>query len=187
MDTHLSPKNTAIHIYHCWDQGMRLIKQLSLTILLLATFSTYAVAPNHTGNLKIFISLSSSPKYLHTWVSTPPESGAPIPRLRQVNPEVPAYAAFIVSGISANSKNQFSYSVSWRLLGPSGREVYSYPDYAHGKEQLHIRPAFYMADPALDIIMEHKDPAGKYILEAVAKDNVTGKKAKHSYEFNLTK
>jgi hypothetical protein len=143
--------------------------------------------PNKEGNLDVLIALSSSPEYLHTWVSTPPESGVPIPRLRQVNPEIPAYAAFIVSGISANNKNQFSYSVSWRLLGPSGKEVYSFPNYAHGKGQLHIRPAFYMADPALDIVMEYKDPVGKYTLEAIAVDNVTGKKARHSYEFSLTK
>jgi len=166
---------------------MRNLLRLASIFFLLASLSVQAVEPNKTGDLSVIVALSKSLKYLHTWVSTPPEAGVPVPRLRQIMPEETGYAAFIVTGISANDKNEFNYSVSWRLISPSGEIVFAYPSYARGNGQLNVLPAFYMADPALDIIFEQKDSAGIYILEATAIDHVSGQKSCHSYQLRLMK
>lgn len=123
----------------------------------------------------------------NTWISTPTEQAAPVPRLRSLRPAQVGYAAFIVTGIEGDQNGNYSYSVSWKLFGPDGKLVLAYPQYAKGVGKLHSRPSFYLADPALDIILEHSDPSGDYVIEATAVDQVSGKTATSSYKVQLKK
>jgi len=165
----------------------RIVRNFLSALVLLASFSAYAVEPNKTGDLAVIVAVSKSLEYLQEWISTPPEKAVPVPRQRQLLPEETGYAAFIVTGLSANANNEFRYTISWRLIGPSGKIVIEYPNYARGSGQLHTKPTFYMANPALDLIFEETDPAGSYKLDAIVFDLVANETASHSYQLELKK
>jgi len=169
------------------EKEMNMHRQLIIVLLFLTSFTINAVEPNPAGQLAVIVALSDSPQYLKTWISTAPEKAAPIPRLRELRPEQVGYAAFIITGIEGDENGKFSYSVSWRLIGPSGQLVYAYSNYAKGSGKIHHQASFYMADPALDIILENNDPSGEYILEATAIDLINGKSASISYNIHFRK
>jgi len=73
------------------------------------------------------------------------------------------------------------------LLGPDGKAVFGERDYARGKGKLHKNPAFIMADPALDLMLESSDPEGFYTIVAQVTDIMTGKKADSSYKMKFIK
>ena len=158
-----------------------------LACLIFATTAGYAVEPNSPGNLGVIVALGESPQYIQRWVSTPAQDGAPIPRLSTIRLGQTGYAAFIVSGVSPSSNGQFSFSVSWKLFGPDGKLVFEQKDYAKQAGNIHTKPAFYMADPALDVVLEESDPEGEYILEAVVLEHGTGKTASGQRRFKFTK
>ena len=146
-----------------------------------------AVEPNPVAKLAVIVSMADSKRYLDTWVSTSPETSAPIPRLKMLKPNQVGYVGFIVTGIEGDEGGNFDYSVSWKLIGPAGKLVYEFPNYAKGEGKLHHKAAFYMADPALDIILENSDPSGDYKLEVTAVDQVSGRTASTSYSIEFNK
>ena len=153
----------------------------------MTSFMVKAVEPNPVAELNVIVSMADSKRYLQTWVSTSPETSVPIPRLNVLKPNQVGYAAFIVTGIEGDEVGNFKYSVSWKLIGPAGELVYEFLNYAKGEGKLHHKAAFYMADPALDIILENSDPSGNYKLEVTAVDQVSGRTALTSYNIEFKK
>jgi hypothetical protein len=166
---------------------MPVYKKLLFVLLLSISATSKAIEPNAAGNLAIIIAVADSPKYLKTWISTPPEEAAPIPRLKELVPDQVGYAGFIITGIAGDELKNYSYSVSWKLIAPSGETLFTYPNYAKGSGKLHHRDSFYLANPALDIVLENSDPSGEYTLEATVIDQNGGKNASSLYKIQFRK
>jgi hypothetical protein len=143
--------------------------------------------PNPSGNPGIIIVASDSPEYIREWLSTPPSHGVTIKRLRVAKADQLIVASFLVHGIAANSEGKFSFSVSFYVLGPDGKPIFGVPDYAKGNGVIPQIPAYIMADPALDIILENSDPPGVYTIVAQVVDNINGKKADAFYKIRFDK
>lgn len=165
---------------------MKLKNILAVLILFLSVniFAAELISPT---SLAIEVSLSDSLEYQKKWVSTPIQEAVPLPRIKALRIGQTGYAAFVVSGLRGDTGGNFSYSVSWSLYDPNGKLVHEIKDYAKGSGRLHNKPAFYMADPALDIILESSDPAGEYVIEAMVVDKIAKKSTKNTRRFNFYK
>jgi len=144
-------------------------------------------SPNPRGDLGIIIVASDSPGYIHEWLTTPPSHGVTIKRLLVAKPEQLIVSSFLVHGIAPNQAGEYSFSVSFYVLGPDRIPIFGVRDYAKGKGPIPNNPSFIMADPALDIILEESDPPGIYTIVAQVVDITSGKKADASYKIKFIK
>ena len=141
--------------------------------------------PKETGNLGLLIVASETSEYIKEWLTTPSQHGVTIKRLRTAKPNQLIVAAFLVSGISANTDGNYEFSINFYLLGPDKKPIFGQRNYAKGKGKHPSKPTYIMADPALDIVLENSDPAGMYTIVAQVTDIVTGKKASNSYKIKF--
>ena len=148
---------------------------------------TLGPKPNKAGDLGIEIVASKTPDYIKEWISTPPKHQVMINRLKEVGPEQLIVTAFLVTGMSSDSSGNFEFSVSFYLLGPDKKPIFGQGNYAIGEGKHPDKPTFIMADPALDLILEHSDPEGTYTIVAQVTDRMNGKKADSFYEIRYIK
>jgi len=144
-------------------------------------------SPNPIGKLGVIIVASDSAKYIKEWLSTPSSHGVTIKRLKVAKPNQLIVSSFLVTGVSPNKLGNYSFSVSFYILGPNGKPIFGQRDYAKGKGKIPKTPTFIMADPAMDIVLEKSDPAGIYTIVAQVKDLVTGKQADNAYKIKFIK
>jgi len=171
---------------------MSYLRNIVALILLVACADSVADAlpmpsPNPRGDIGIIIVASDSPEYIHEWLTTPPAHGVTIKRLRVAKPEQLIVSSFLVHGVTPNQAGEYSFSVSFYVLGPDGKPLFGDRDYAKGNGAIPKNPSFIMADPALDIILEASDPSGIYTIIARVVDITNGKKADASYKINFIK
>ena len=143
--------------------------------------------PNKAGDLALVVVASDSPEYIKELLSTPSNHGVTIKRIRVVKPEQLIVASFLVSGMSADEKGNYSFTVSMYVLGPDGKPIFGERNYAKSSGKLPEKPTFIMADPALDLILEDSDPEGDYSIVARVKDTVSGATADDAYVLKLIK
>lgn len=169
------------------------IKPHLLFLLFLFTCHSYAKTPwpaaSQPGNLSITVVASESPQFLMDWVNPKMVNKVSIKRLREVKAEQVAYCGFIITGLTPTPKpySTLQYKVGFKLYGPSGALLHHEPNYTRGKFKNPEKPIYTMADPALDLVLEHSDPAGIYTLEGIVTDLVTGITANNSYKLTLLK
>ena len=171
---------------------MRFINCIALIATLLFCSASFAELspgpkPNKAGNIGLVIVASHSPKFIKEWLSTPSQHAVTIQRLKSTKPNQLIVTAFLVTGTSPNSKGDYNFSVSYKLIDPNKKIVFGERNYAKGKSQQPPSPTFIMADPALDIILEQSDPEGVYTIIAQVTDLVSGKKANNEYQINFIK
>jgi hypothetical protein len=58
------------------------------------------------GDLGLIIVASETAKYIQDWISTPPESGVTIKRLRTAKPNQLIVTAFLVTGLAPSSEEK---------------------------------------------------------------------------------
>jgi hypothetical protein len=172
-------------------KNMRIFKIISLLAIIVSGFSYAEITPGpqakSKGDLGLVIVASDSPKYIKEWVSTPSEHGVTIRRLKRAKPNQLIVSSFLVTGLSADVQGNYSFSVSFYLLGPNGKAVFGQSDYGKGSGKLPDKPVLIMADPALDIVLEQSDPPGEYSIAAKVKDLVNGNVATDTYTIELVK
>lgn len=161
-------------------------------ILLFFSFNLHAEkvkgpSPSNAGNLSVDIVASGSPKYIEDWLTNSRSEGVTIKRLKEAKPNQLIVISFLVSGMTPNSSQNYAYSVSMYIERPDGKLLFGKKDYARGTGKSPNVASFVMADPALDLILEHSDPEGVYKVYAKVKDLVSNKTSKASYEINFSK
>jgi len=150
-----------------------------LTILFPCTSS--AVTGNQPGDLAVHIAVSDSPAYIEQWVATPFQAAVTVHRIHEVERGKTAYIAFLVTGQSADPSRRSRVDVAVRVLRPDRSVAFADSSYAHVSRRNDGRIGFTMADPALDFGVEGDDPLGQWIIEATARDRVTGAAASATY------
>ena len=141
--------------------------------------------PNENGNLGLVIVASHTPEYIKEWLSTPSNHGVTIKRLKIARPEQLIVTSFLVTGFTPDSEGNFLFRVSFALIGPDNKEVFSQKNYAAGKGKVPDKPTFVMADPALDIVLEHSDASGTYTIIGIVEDMVANKKVRSEYKIQF--
>ena len=139
------------------------------------------------GQLSIEIVVSPTKDFIREWSALPATKAIHVSRVRTVSRDQTVYVAFLISGFSADEKQAYNFSVSYRLLRADGSVVAEEKDYAAGNRQMPKRPAFVMANPALDLTLDSTDRYGKYTLEATVEDKAAGKSSTAAYKFDLVK
>jgi hypothetical protein len=137
--------------------------------------------------LGLIIVASDSPKFVEEWVRTPSKHAPKIKRLFDAKPDQLIVTAFIVTGLSANESGHFSFSISFYVLDPNGKQLFGQRNYAKGAGKLPDNPAFIMADPALDLVLEESDPPGVYTIVGQVTDLINGNKTDNYYKITFTK
>ena len=172
------------------------MKLLKSTIVLLLTFSLCSFAnaeivpgpkAKAVGDLGLVIVASDSPDYIKEWISTPSSHDITIKRLKEAKPEQLIITSFLVTGCTPDKDENISFTVSFALLDPSGKTLFSERDYAKASGKITNKPTFIIADPALDIVLEKSDPEGIYTILGFVKDLVSKKTARNSYKIKFTK
>jgi len=146
----------------------------------------YALDANSSGDLRLEIAASANPRYLKDWISTPSEHGVVIERLHEAHPDETIYVAFIATGYTPDSEGNVDLVAHWALLGPDGKTIFAkenYATYSYKNE----KPGFVILDPALDVVLNHTDPAGTYKVLGVLEDRVAKTKTTHLYFFEFIK
>jgi hypothetical protein len=164
---------------------------LALVFLILSSMAHSQLLPgpkaNAQGDLSLLIVASDSPAYIKEWLSTSPEHGVSIKRLKIAKPNQLIVTAFLVTGLTPDSSGSYKYSVNVYVINPSNKPMWGQKSYAGGQGVLPNKPMIMMADPALDLILEESDPSGEYSIVAEVTDLVSGKKADHSYQIMFNK
>ena len=171
---------------------MRFLTSTSLIAALIfcnASFAELSLGPkpNKAGNIGLVIVASHTPEYIKQWLMTPSHHAVTIKRLKSTKPNQLIVSAFLVTGTTPNSEGNYNFSVSFKLIDPNKKIMFSERDYAKGKSKQPSNPTYIMADPALDIILEPSDPEGVYTIMAQVTDLVSGKKANNEYKINFIK
>jgi len=150
----------------------------STTALLLSVCSLLAVEPKPPGMVSGEIAIGSSPDFLEAW-RRPPAKGQPpaVPLAREFAIGETAYIGFIVTGLLPNAASQASVTVDFKLIKPDGTVMLDEKEWAGVSGPVSKEPAFYLAEPALDIIFEPGDPVGRYSLVVIYHDLVSKKAA----------
>lgn len=180
----------------CWrykNSALNMMNKL-VVVLLLLLFSGVSLAeivkgpsPSEPGDIAVEIVASGSPEYVERWNSTPSVEAQTITRLKQSAPEQLIVISFLVSGMTGNSERKYSFSVSMYVEDPNGKLVLGQRDFARGQGEYFVNPAFIMANPALDLILEESDPLGTYKVFAQVTDLVSGERATSIYEIDFVK
>jgi hypothetical protein len=139
------------------------------------------------GDLSLVIVAAKNPEFLKKWFEASVKTGPTLPRERKLNTNETMTYAFIVSGLSANEDRNYSYSISFYVVDPTGKPIGGIRDFAGGTGLLPNKPVLFMADPAFDLTLEAHDPIGKYILVAQVDDKLNGKIAKSNYVIEFIK
>lgn len=173
---------------------MKVLGAVFIWTLILISSSAHADSENNTaqspkpiGDLALTIVASASPDFINQWLNTPHEKPVNIKRLKKAKPNQLIVSAFLVSGLSADSKGNYNFSVSFTLCDQNGKTMFEQKEYAKGKGVLPSYPTFIMGNPALDIIFENSDPAGLYLLTGIVTDLVNKKTAIDRYMIILEK
>ncbi len=178
-----------------WRYNSRMIMcKFSKLVLILLFFSfnlhaekVKGPSPSKAGNLSVDIVASGSPKYIEDWLTNSRSEGVTIKRLKEAKPNQLIVISFLVSGMTPNLSQNYAFSVSMYIEQPDGKLLFGKKDYARGSGKSPNVASFVMADPALDLILEHSDPEGVYKVYAQVKDLVSNKTSKASYEIKFSK
>lgn len=98
--------------------------------LLVVLFSDVALAERQgfsateSGDLSLIIVASDSPGYIEEWLQTPPGHAVGVRRLKQTTPDQLIVAAFLVSGLVADARGEYAFSVSFYISDPTGEPIY---------------------------------------------------------------
>ncbi|MGD8428786.1 MAG: hypothetical protein PVH31_00135 [Ectothiorhodospiraceae bacterium] len=165
----------------------RIIRIAALAATALALLATMANAsalePHKAGDLALYIVMTDSPDAVAN-AAGGDGTLKEITPLRKVSPGESAHAAFLVTGLTAK-EGKVDYSVSWRLIGPSGSQLAVKKDYAGGNADAPDRPAFLIARPQLELTFEESDAWGAYTLQAQVLDKNSGRTAQRAYKLHL--
>jgi hypothetical protein len=148
---------------------------------------TYGPSPNKEGELGLVIVASDGPEFIEEWLSTPSTHAVSIKRLTKVVPDQLIVTAFLVTGFTQDAEGNYSFRVSYSLIGPDKKVVFGDKNYANGKGKSPEKPTFVMADPALDIYLSDEDEVGVYTIVGIVEDVVSKKKSKSVYQIRLIK
>lgn len=96
-------------------------------------------------------------------------------------------ASFLVTGFSPDQKGNVAVSVSFAFLDPNGKALFNERRYAEVSGKAPVKPAFIVADPSLDIVLEDSDPEGVYTIIGIAEDQVSNKAVRRSYKMKFAK
>ena len=151
----------------------RLASLVAAASLLVAGAAT-AITGNPPGQLAIHIAVSDSPSFIEEWVSTPFRNAISIHRIREIERGRTAHVALLVTGQSTGRDGRSHVDIAVRVIRPDYSEAYVDTSYAHVSCVESGRVGFTMADPALDFGVDQDDPVGPWLVEAVARDRVTG-------------
>ena len=172
------------------------MNRLKLLIVLLLAMSFISAAnaektlgpePKVMGDLSLLIVASDSPDYVKEWVSTPPSHSVTIKRLKVAQPEQLIVTSFLVTGFTPDINGNISLLVSFALLDPNGKEIFSERHYAKASGKAPDNPSYIMIDPALDIVLEKTDPEGEYTIIGIVEDLVSKKHKKDRYKIKFVK
>ena len=171
---------------------MSLLKAITFIItLVLSNISIAEVtpmpSPKPEGELDLIIVASGTPEYISEWLNTPASHGVTIKRLKKAKPNQLIVSSFLVSGVTPDKEDNYSFTVSFYILDPNNKPIFGQRDYAKSKGRAPANPSFIMADPAMDIILEATDPAGMYSIVAQVTDLVSGKKTDDIYNIEFIK
>lgn len=144
-----------------------------------------AFSASPIGELSVTVIASSSAKFIKDWQTPEMLNGVKVQRLKKATSNQLIVSAFLVSGLSPDKENLYKYTVSFSLIAPNGKAILGQKNYAKGSGVLPSYPVIFMADPALDLILEHSDPLGTYTLKATVTDLTNGKKTIGTYTIDL--
>ena len=161
-------------------------------LLIVICFASTAIAeitpgpnPNAAGDLGLLIVASHTSEYIDEWLNTPSSHGVTIKRLKKAHSNQLIVTSFLVSGFTPDAEGNFSFSVSFSLIGPDKKVVFGQQNYATGKGKASNNPTYVMADPALDIILETSDAPGVYTIKGTVEDMVSNKKVQSEYNIEF--
>lgn len=161
------------------------------TTLLFCSIANAEVTPGPeaktAGDLGLVIVASDSPDYIKEWLNTPPSHGVTIKRLEVTRPGQLVVTSFLVTGFTSDRNGDFSIAVSFVLLDPKGKELFSQPHYAKASGKAPEVPTYIMADPAVDIVLDKTDQEGEYTIVGVVEDLISKKTARSSYKIKFEK
>lgn len=153
-------------------------RSLYLVLMIaLAMSPLSAIEPRPAGELVGYIAVGTSPDFLGQWFQTPPERGPTLPLVKQFAVGDTAYVAFVLTGALPDQRGRADVTVDVRIAKPDGSVLFSQEAYARYDKLATTRPAFVMADPALDVGFDASDPLGEYSLVAIFHDKVAQKAA----------
>jgi hypothetical protein len=143
--------------------------------------------PRAAGDLNLLIVPADSPEQAREWLNRSPDRNIGMQIMRTAKPEQDINTSFLVTGVSADRDGDFSVEVSFALVDPSGQLVSSKRRFAKTSGRAPTTPAFFIADPELDIILGESDPAGEYTIIGSVEDLTTNKVFRTSRRIKLAK
>ena len=141
--------------------------------------------PNPPGNLKVFIGISDSPRYIEEWVAKQPSESVRVPYQKEFFFGEILHIAFIATGYSLEENSKMNLSVDYQIIDPDGKKISNELDYAETKAVIDAKPSFVMMFPALDLWFDEEEKAGRYKIIAIAHDHISGKSVEGEADFNL--
>ena len=163
-----------------------LIRYFFYVLLFLFNFGALALNTDEIAPLKLEILVSSSPKFIKEWVSTPPEKVISVNSLRKSQPNQTIYIAFIASGYAIDRNGMVDLVAHWSLLTPNGNVLFSERNYAFYNKKIR-KPGYVMLDPALDIVLDKEDSEGMYKIIGILEDRIGNTKKEKNYIFIFKK
>lgn len=157
-----------------------LISLLGLTVSLGADGSP--LDANAPGDVAVRVAVSPTPEFLRRWLATPFEAPVAIKRLHEMTIGETAYVGIIATGYTRNERGSLSLEVDLKIVNPDGTVLFTLPKYAR-VEGSGVPRGFVMLDPALDFVTEPGDQVGRYHIEALLRDKVSGKSVKGAHSF----
>lgn len=149
---------------------------IGVLILSIAKFSWASNPIISQNNLKVFIAISDSPKYIEDWVSKRANEPVTINRKQAFSPDETIYIAFIASGFGTDNNLKVNLHANINITDPNGEKLFDLKDYSKAIGSVPDRkPSFMMLDPALDLVLENIDPKGVYILHIEIIDKTLNK------------
>lgn len=161
------------------------MRSKSALLAVLISGIAFGVEPNAPGDLSVTVFVSPTDRFIEEWMSTPPEHGPTIKRIKEAKADQLVYAGFVVTGHTVDDGGSTALDVDVRVVYPNGEELFEQDKFAvyRGAPK---SAGFVLADPVLELMIESTDPMGQYTIQAVAHDRVTGKTATAEAVLNIT-
>lgn len=153
--------------------NLRVLATVALLCLLPAA-EAHAVDPNPEGHLDLAIGAGESPDFIDEWVHTSYKHHVQVPRIRDLRRGKEVHIAFILSGVSRGPDGRSHVGVGVRVRDPRHRVAFSDDRFARVCRIASGRAGFTLADPTLIFSLEPDDPIGPWVVEATARDSVSG-------------
>lgn len=143
--------------------------------------------PKGAGDLDLLIVPSALPEQTQEWLDSPPTRKISLQILRTAKPDQEITTSFLVTGVTPDSSGDYVVEVSFTLLDPAGKPMYNKRRFAKTTGLAPATPAFILAEPGLDLILDESDPAGEYLIIGIVEDLTSNKIARSSSPITLEK